>query len=362
LYGASSNEVIQVENAWYAVGIGTAGGGGGGCNTPTGLSASSITNTTATVNWGAVTGAVSYNLQYKTSASQTWTTVSGLTTTSYNLTNLTAGTTYNYQVQTVCSAGTSSYTASSFATTGGSITYCTTSGNTTYEYINKVVLGTINNTSGNNNGYGDYTGLSTNLAAGASASITVTPGFTGSSYTEVWRVFIDYNHNGTLNDAGEMITVGSGAGSVTKSFTVPSTAKSGATRMRVVMHYSSARTNPCGTFTDGEAEDYTVNITGGTFAGIASANKSSANSIAVSPNPVKASVANIVLQTIKAAPVNIKITDLTGRILRAETISNITVGKNNYALSNLSLLPGTYMIVAEQGNMIIARNQFIVAR
>ena len=49
LYGAASNEVIQVENAWYAVGIGTAGGGGGGCNVPTGLSASSITNTTATV-------------------------------------------------------------------------------------------------------------------------------------------------------------------------------------------------------------------------------------------------------------------------------------------------------------------------
>ena len=42
--------------------------------------------------------------------------------------------------------------------------------------------------------------------------------------------------------------------------------------MRIIMHYGSARTTTCGSFTDGEAEDYTVNITGGTFAGIASAN------------------------------------------------------------------------------------------
>ena len=31
LYGASSNEVIQVKNAWYAVGIGTAGVGNNYC-------------------------------------------------------------------------------------------------------------------------------------------------------------------------------------------------------------------------------------------------------------------------------------------------------------------------------------------
>ncbi len=366
LYGATSNEVIQVENAWYAVGVGTAGGGGGGtCNTPAGLASSSITNTSATVSWAAATGALSYNLQYKVSTSSTWTTVSGITGTSYNLTGLTASTTYNYQVQSACSGGsTSAYsTAASFTTsTSGGITYCTTKGNTTYEYINKIVLGTINNTSGNNSGYGDYTALSTNLAAGGSASITLTPGFTGSSYREYWTVYIDYNHNGVFTDAGEQATTGNGTAAVTKAFTVPSTAKSGATRMRVIMHYGSARTTTCGTFTDGEAEDYTVNITGGTFAGFASANNISINSIAVSPNPVKTSVANIALQVNKTAPVNIKITDLTGRILRTETISSITAGKNNYSLNNLGLLPGTYMIIAEQSNMIIARTQFIVAK
>jgi hypothetical protein len=353
-----------VQNAFYAVGIGTAGGGGGGCNTPTSLAASSITSTSATVSWATATGAVSYNLQYKVSTVSTWTTVSGITSTSYGLTGLTASTIYNYQVQSVCSGGTSTYsTAASFTTLpSGGITYCTTKGSTGYEYINKVAIGTINNTSGNNSGYGNYTALNTSLAAGSSASITLTPGFTSSSYREYWTVYIDYNKDGDFTDANEQATSGNAIGALTKSFTVPSTAKSGATRMRIIMHYGSSRTSTCGTFSDGEAEDYTVNITGGTFTAIAAAGNTSVNTLAVSPNPVKASSANIILQLIKAGAVNIKIADLSGRILRTETINSTVAGSKNYRLNNLSLFPGTYMIVAEQNSTIIARSQFIVEK
>lgn len=97
------------------------------CGAPSGLSATSITQTSATLNWGAVSGATSYNLQWKISTSGTWTTVSGLTGTSYNLTGLTASTTYNYQVQAVCSGGNSAYSTSASFTTlasggGGSCT------------------------------------------------------------------------------------------------------------------------------------------------------------------------------------------------------------------------------------------------
>src|SRR5262249_48033028 len=231
LYGASSNEVTQVENAWYAVGIGTAGGGGG-CGTPSGLSASSITSSSATVSWGAVSGATSYNLQYKVSTSSTWTTITGITTTSRGLTSLSASTTYNYEVQAVCSSGSSAYSAvASFTTSGTGGSYCASKGTSTaYEYINKVAMGRINNTNGNNNGYADYTAQSTSAAQGSSQSITLTPGFVSGSYTEYWTIYIDYNHNGILNDAGETITGGSGSGAVTKSFTIPSTATVGATR------------------------------------------------------------------------------------------------------------------------------------
>ncbi len=95
-------------------------GGGGGCGTPGSLAASSITQTSATVSWGSVSGASNYNLQYKVSTSSTWTTVSGIGGTSYNLTGLSAGTTYNYQVQANCSGTTGSYSgAASFTTSSG---------------------------------------------------------------------------------------------------------------------------------------------------------------------------------------------------------------------------------------------------
>ena len=87
------------------------------CTSPSGLTASAITANTVTLGWTGVTGAVSYTLQYKKSTATTWTTVSGITNTSYALTGLTAATTYNYQVATVCSSiATSAYTASTFTT------------------------------------------------------------------------------------------------------------------------------------------------------------------------------------------------------------------------------------------------------
>src|SRR4029079_19560452 len=90
------------------------------CDSPTGLSSSSITNTSATVSWSVVPGAVTYNLKWKASSSFTWTTISDITTTSTDLTELTAGTSYDFQVQTICSggSGSSSYSnATSFSTT-----------------------------------------------------------------------------------------------------------------------------------------------------------------------------------------------------------------------------------------------------
>lgn len=108
------------------------------CGTPSGLASSGITTTTATVSWAAVSGAVSYNLQYKTSAATTWTTVTS-TTTSKALSGLTAGTAYNYQVQAVCSAASSNYSAaSSFTTTSAGGATCSNN----YESNNTRTSGT----------------------------------------------------------------------------------------------------------------------------------------------------------------------------------------------------------------------------
>jgi len=94
------------------------------CNAPAGLASSAITNSTASISWNAVSGAISYNLQYKVSTSSTWSTYNTASTV-VNFNSLSGSTTYNTQVQTVCSAGTSSYSAIVSFTTAANPVACT---------------------------------------------------------------------------------------------------------------------------------------------------------------------------------------------------------------------------------------------
>jgi hypothetical protein len=99
------------------------------CNAPSGLNATSITAATATVNWGAVSGATGYNLQWKATSSSTWNTVSNIAGTSSPLTGLSASTSYDYKVQTICSATSSSaYSSVSTFTTSAAAACATPTG------------------------------------------------------------------------------------------------------------------------------------------------------------------------------------------------------------------------------------------
>lgn len=87
------------------------------CNAPTGLSASSITTSGATVSWTPVSGALSYDVDYKLTTSGTWTNAAtGTTSASVALTGLASSSTYDYRVRTNCSGGSSSYTSAQFTT------------------------------------------------------------------------------------------------------------------------------------------------------------------------------------------------------------------------------------------------------
>jgi hypothetical protein len=148
-----------------------------------------------------------------------------------------------------------------FGTGGTTPVYCDASGdNQNYEWIAGVSVAGLNNTSGaSSSGYSDFTSQTVNLTRGNSASVSLTPGFAGSSYTEYWNIWIDYNQDGDFDDSGEAVFSSSGSSTVSGSFTVSSSALTGNTRMRVIMKYSSAASS-CGTFTYGEVEDYTANI------------------------------------------------------------------------------------------------------
>lgn len=242
------------------------------CNTlPATSTVNNLTTTSGTISWSAVTGAASYQMRYKPTTATTWTT-NTTTTTTYNITNLQACTAYEYQINVTCTNNiTSSFSSSTnFSTPCDNPPpimppYCTVSPvpNASKEWIQSVVLHTINNNSGANGGYGDFTSTTVSLNKGVSYPFTLTPGYSGTQYKEGWTIFVDWNQDGDFADANEKAFDGGLAVNIPISnvLTIPSTANTGITRMRIAMKYSSALTAPCGgTNFAGEIEDYTVNV------------------------------------------------------------------------------------------------------
>ncbi|TXH30868.1 MAG: T9SS type A sorting domain-containing protein [Cyclobacteriaceae bacterium] len=87
------------------------------CTEPSGLTASAVTASTATVGWTAVSGALSYSVDYKLNTSATWINAAAATTNlSVNLTGLTAGSLYDYRVRTNCNGLSSIYSQAQFTT------------------------------------------------------------------------------------------------------------------------------------------------------------------------------------------------------------------------------------------------------
>ncbi len=80
-------------------------------SSPTALTSNNINTTTADVSWATVSGATTYNLQYRPIGSSTWTSVSALTTNLSNLNGLTSCTDYEFQVEALCGNSSSGYSA-----------------------------------------------------------------------------------------------------------------------------------------------------------------------------------------------------------------------------------------------------------
>ena len=231
---------------------------------PSGLAASGITASGANLSWNAVAGAT-YDVQYRQTGTTAWTVVA-VSANSASLSGLSANTQYEAQARSKCSSTTSAWSASTtFTTNSAQTSYCSSKGNSVAdEYISSVQVGTIDNATGANGGYGNFTSLSTDLTKGSAATISVTATWTGTKYSEGYAAWIDYNKDGDFTDTGEQIWTRSATQTspVTGSFTVPSSASEGATRLRVSMKYNGIPTS-CETFSYGEVEDYTVNIQAG---------------------------------------------------------------------------------------------------
>jgi hypothetical protein len=95
----------------------------GACNPPSGASVTNITSTSATLNWTAANGAVSYDVDYLPSGTGVWINAATTTTsTSVNISGLSALSRHYWRVRTNCSSSSSPYYAEGFNTICGAPT------------------------------------------------------------------------------------------------------------------------------------------------------------------------------------------------------------------------------------------------
>ena len=184
-----------------------------------------------------------------------------------------------------------------------------------------------------------------------SNSITITPLWTGTVYPEAYAVFVDWNRDGDFTDAGELAYSRSAttATPITGSFSVPSGAAAGATRMRVSMKYNGIPT-ACESFTYGEVEDYTVVIPASFGPGGSTSinnNNVSVSGFRLYPNPVNRGTLNIEISD--AEPTDYIIFNMIGQRVRS--------GAFNSKIDVSGLQSGMYMIEisAEDGKKFIDR-------
>jgi bacillolysin len=351
LYGAGSAEVIATTNAFYAVGIGAAYAGSADTvapSVPASLAASGTTSSSTNLSWTASTDNVAVTGYNVYNGATLATTVTGTTAT---ISGLTGSTAYTFTVKAKDAAGNLSAASNAVSVTtlaGSAVTYCTSaSTNTADEKIGKVVLGSISNTSTGTAGYENFTALSTNLVRSTANTITITPSWTSTAYAEGYAVWIDYNKNGLFTDAGELVfsKAASTVTPATGSFTIPATATLGATRMRVSMKYNAIPA-ACGSYTYGQVEDYTVNITAAfAVTAISSVNDIEGLSFNLYPNPVE-NVLNV--SVIDNRKTTYRIYNMIGQDVKS---GNLNQGEIN--ISNLE--SGLYIFELNDGEKTLTK-------
>lgn len=182
---------------------------------------------------------------------------------------LNAFTTYYWQIVPTNGTGDATGCAVWSFTSGN--TYCIpvySSSCSSGDFINLFTLNTINNSnSGCNNTTNSYTNFpttsfTTSMMVGSTFNMTMQ---SGSSWSQGFGVWADWNQDMDFDDAGEFVYASPTSATTlfSTTLTVPNFALTGQTRVRVRCAYAStvASNESCSTLSYGETEDYTVTIT-----------------------------------------------------------------------------------------------------
>lgn len=203
----------------------------------------------------------------------TWTNIIGGTLPTINFTMLSI---VYYRCEISCSGFTSYSLPVRITQNPSTQCYCTSAatntadddiGNVTFLAMNNGVATPALNNPASSNLYTDFTSLTPqSVISGASYPISVTQINSAGFYVAHINVYIDFNKNGLFEAGAETFVLGAtnssvGGNTLTGNISIPFTALPGITRMRVVLVEGvTATPSPCGTYTWGETEDYSILI------------------------------------------------------------------------------------------------------
>lgn len=174
--------------------------------------------------------------------------------------------------------------------------YCSVSA-TNSEPITSVTFADISNVSDPNasSSYENFLSKVGNIERGKEYKITVKGNAAGSWKVSTFTGFIDWNQNGTLDNENEMYRIGFVKGSTGMddmsaelTIKVPEDAVVGNTRLRLLKVNSPSTfamfwpTGACGNYSNGQVEDYTLNV-----KEALATNETSFSKVQLYPNPVK---------------------------------------------------------------------------
>lgn len=299
------------------------------CGDAGGLTASSITQTGATISWNVVADAISYDVDYKANASSTWINAATATTaTSINLTGLTTSTLYDWRVRATCPAGVGNYVQSQFTTATPPVTCpgvydVSTNGSTSGAALipfNTDIKGLLS-PSGDNDYY----------------KFVIT---TGGTITMTLTTLPANYHLRLLNSSGSTVQTSSNSG--TSNETISRTVTAGTYYARVYPQGSASNATNC----------YTLKVQLGT----ASRNtglevvEMFPGKLSISPNPV-ANITNLLFNVETAGMADVTVTNQQGSVVLRRLMS-VKAGENIRTLDVSTLPSGFYYVKLQSGNSV----------
>jgi hypothetical protein len=286
-----------------------------------------------------IANGISY--QWQTSSDGTnWTDAPGNSTMSHYSTSQTVETWY--RVEMTCDvAGTATSTPLDVAMAPPNECYCD-GVNFVYEVdpICHVVFSDIDNTSSSEIGgtpaFEDFSSVVGHVYQSHSYDLTVT-GTTNAWDTYYANAFFDWDGNGiyeTLWNLGS-VTNDLCTTPMTTTITVPASAHVGLTRVRILFSGYSGPNDPCETYDEGQAEEYTLDVA----ENVGIEEFAERGTMAVFPNPASTT---LFLSTPDNQALHVKVYDVVGHLVMEKAMVR--------QLNISGLATGSYTLMATDGN------------